>query len=524
MRRLRNFDRLISFKAAQKGLKMIRSLYSGISGMAAHQTKLNVIGNNIANVNTYGFKASRVVFSDVLYQSLSTSTEATDTTGGTNASQLGYGAKVGSIDMLNTISSGASTGRALDVYISGEGYLIVQPDAGANRYTRVGNLKFDAAGNLTDGSGSKVMGIPLDADKNPILNEDGTLPVDGLAAINVPPEELERYTGITIGKSGEITGIREGDSEFTKNSTIGWLNADNPITIPTGSNLTGDVKMAVGDMIYDGTDTYDAITLDPTADFAEGTITLIKSNGQYSLATGLQKKDTTPLDDPEGDYGVATLSSTGILTFANLPGLKIDTTKFNNIPDADLETGVDIGEINADGYISAVATVSNKGGSVEYLKSADLADFDADTTSSIKLTSTSPTSTGEMTLNIVGSAFAPLVSDPYYANTSIGKIEAGSDKPVTLGYLAIGKFANVDGLLQDGNGYFMESANSGTPIATKAGTNGTGATQSANLEMSNVDLSQEFTDMIVAQRGFQANSRIITVSDSILEELINLKR
>lgn len=117
---------------------------------------------------------------------------------------------------------------------------------------------------------------------------------------------------------------------------------------------------------------------------------------------------------------------------------------------------------------------------------------------------------------------AKLVAGGEFMKTSIGKIAAGSDKPVALGYLAIAKFANTDGLLQDGNGYFMESANSGEPIATKAGTNGTGGTESANLEMSNVDLSQEFTDMIVAQRGFQANSRIITVSDSILEELINL--
>lgn len=173
--------------------------------MAAHQTKLNVIGNNISNVNTYGFKASRVVFSDVLYQNLSTATGATATTGGTNASQLGYGTKVGSIDMLNTISSGATTGRALDVYIAGEGYLTVQPEAGANRYTRVGNLKFDAEGNLTDGGGSKVMGIPIDADGNAVLNPNGTLAIEDLQAINVPAAELEKYTGITIGKSGEIT-------------------------------------------------------------------------------------------------------------------------------------------------------------------------------------------------------------------------------------------------------------------------------------------------------------------------------
>ncbi|WP_303866938.1 flagellar hook-basal body complex protein [Acetobacterium wieringae] len=500
---------------------MIRSLYSGISGMAAHQTKLNVIGNNIANVNTYGFKASRVVFSDVLYQNLSTATEATNLTGGTNASQLGYGAKVASIDMLNTISSGASTGRALDVYIAGEGYLVVQPEAGSNRYTRVGNLKFDASGNLTDGAGSKVMGIPLDADNNPVLDADGTLAIDGLQAINVPPAELEKYTGITIGKSGEITGIKAGDPEFTKATGNAWLTG---ITLPADSNYTGNVQLAVGEMVnIDAASTeVAALTIEPTADVA-GTLTLTKTGDVYTLdPANLTLKDgTTPIT---GDL-TGTLSSSGILTFANLPGLKIDTTKLVSTA-TDLESGVDIGTIALDGYTSVVATVKNQGGVTEYLRTPQGTDieFDPTTDSSLVLTSTTG---GTVTLNVDPTAFDAIVQDldtNPIENTQVGKIEAGSDKPVTLGYLAIGKFANVDGLLQDGNGYYMESANSGTPVATKAGTNGTGGTESANLEMSNVDLSQEFTDMIVAQRGFQANSRIITVSDSILEELINLKR
>lgn len=471
--------------------------------MAAHQTKLNVIGNNIANVNTYGFKASRVVFSDVLYQNLSTATEATNTTGGTNASQLGYGAKVASIDMLNTISSGASTGRALDVYIAGEGYLVVQPEAGANRYTRVGNLKFDALGNLTDGAGSKVMGIPLDVDNNPVLDANGTLAIDDLQAINVPPAELAKYTGITIGKSGEITGIKAGDPEFTKATGFSWLNS---VTVPTESNYTGNVQLMVGTTVGIPEDEETgAFTLAPTADIL-GTISVTKVGDTYTLATGLTKKDETEITD----YGTQTLSSTGILTFSKLPGLKIDTTKLT--VDETYETDIEEGET------AVVATVTNQGGVVEYLTGTY-----EDGATSFALTSTT---TGEqLTLNVDAEAFAAIYGDEAgLANTTIGKIEAGSDKPVTLGYLALGKFANNDGLLQDGNGYFMESANSGTPVATKAGTNGTGGTESANLEMSNVDLSQEFTDMIVAQRGFQANSRIITVSDSILEELINLKR
>jgi flagellar hook protein FlgE len=492
--------------------------------MAAHQTKLNVIGNNIANVNTYGFKASRVVFSDVLYQNLSTATGATATTGGTNASQLGYGAKVGSIDMLNSISSGASTGRALDVYIAGEGYLVVQPTVGANRYTRVGNLKFDAEGNLTDGSGSKVMGIGLDADGNPVLNPNGTLGIEELQAINVDPAELEKYTGITIGKSGEITGIKAGDPEFTKAAGISWLNG---ITLPVDSNYTGDVQLAVGDMVGfdpDPATTLEiaALTIAPTANIL-GSLTLTKTGDVYSLAGGLTDKDAVELDSPagSGNYGTATVSSSGILTFANLPGLKIDTTKLVST-DADLASGVTIGDIAQDGYTSVVAAVKNQGGVTEYLKTPDTYTFDpADPSVAL----TNPLTGGSLTLAVDGAQFDTIFNtDGVLANTTIGKVETGSDKPVTLGYLALAKFANTDGLLQDGNGYFMESANSGEPIAAKAGTNGTGGTESANLEMSNVDLSQEFTDMIVAQRGFQANSRIITVSDSILEELINLKR
>ncbi|MEA4804411.1 flagellar hook-basal body complex protein [Acetobacterium wieringae] len=491
---------------------MIRSLYSGISGMAAHQTKLNVIGNNIANVNTYGFKASRVVFSDVLYQNLSTATEATNTTGGTNASQLGYGAKVASIDMLNTISSGASTGRALDVYIAGEGYLVVQPEAGSNRYTRVGNLKFDALGNLTDGAGSKVMGIPLDADNNPVLDANGTLAIDDLQAINVPPAELAKYTGITIGKSGEITGIKAGDPEFTKASGFSWLNS---VTVPEDSNYTGNVELMVGYTVsVDSTsgDFAGAFTIPPTTDII-GTLSIAKSGSSYVIGEETELTDTN--EDPFTAYGTPSVSSAGILTFSGMPGLKIDTSQFTG-------DGPFNATIIPSDEVTVLATIKTQGGVTEYLSVPEDWEFDAENPN-IALTGES----GSINLNVDATEFANLLdldTSGGLPNTIIGKIEAGSDKPVTLGYLALGKFANNDGLLQDGNGYFMESANSGTPIATKAGTNGTGGTESANLEMSNVDLSQEFTDMIVAQRGFQANSRIITVSDSILEELINLKR
>lgn len=492
--------------------------------MAAHQTKLNVLGNNIANVNTYGFKSSRVVFSDVLYQNLSTATGATATTGGTNASQLGYGAKVGSIDMLNSISSGASTGRALDVYIAGEGYLVVQPTVGANRYTRVGNLKFDAEGNLTDGSGSKVMGIPLDAQKNPILNPNGTLPIEDLQALNVPPAELEKYTGITIGKSGEITGIRAGDPEFTTAPGFAYITAD----IPETSNYTGQISIetVAGPVTY--TTNPDPIiaaelsaagVTEPTTYSAStediiGDITITKSGTAASPVYTLnyKQKDGTVMSVPNTDVSP-------VLAFALPGGDSVAVTDADQLTFSGT-TPYKIGTVSAD-TMDVTATVYDKGGVAHTFTSLGL----PSTTTTLTLGGTPADPLQDITLNIADPANpGKFFSIGTVSDVTIGKVEPGSDKPVTLGYLAIAKFANNDGLLQDGNGYFMESANSGQAIASKAGTNGTGGTQSANLEMSNVDLSQEFTDMIIAQRGFQANSRIITVSDSILEELINLKR
>ncbi len=490
--------------------------------MAAHQTKLNVLGNNIANVNTYGFKSSRVVFSDVLYQNLSTATGATAENGGTNASQLGYGTKVGSIDMMNTISSGASTGRALDVYIAGEGYLAVQPTAGANRYTRVGNLKFDALGNLTDGGGSKVMGIPLDADGNPVLNPNGTLAVEELQAINVPPAELEKYTGITIGKSGEITGIRAGDPEFTAAPGFASITAN----IPATSNYTGKISIetvAGPDVTYttnpdpiiaaELVNASVAVTVDAAEDII-GDITITKS--------GTAALPVYTLNYKQKDGTVKEITGTDAATppeieFLGLPGTTTVTVGDPTKLTFSGTTPYILGTVTAD-TMDVTATVYDKGG-VAYTFTRTMTR--ATDTSLTLGDPAAPDLLQDITLNFDPAKFFAVGT---VTDTTIGAIETGSDKPVTLGYLAIAKFANTDGLLQDGNGYFMESANSGQAIASKAGTNGTGGTQSANLEMSNVDLSQEFTDMIIAQRGFQANSRIITVSDSILEELINLKR
>ncbi|MGV8905996.1 MAG: flagellar hook protein FlgE [Acetobacterium sp.] len=389
---------------------MLIAMYSGISGMSAHQTKLNVIGNNIANVNTYGFKSSRVTFSDVFYQTLQNPAAPEDNSGGINANQLGYGSKVATIDVINTMAGGADTGRALDVYINGDGYLPVKGNDGMVKYTRVGNLRFDSAGNLTDTNGNFVLGIPMDDNGVPQLDDNGTTDVSKLQSIQIPSDQLEKYTGIAIGPSGEITGIREGDPVFTPSPYSEWLGS---MAIDPASNYSGSVTMSA-------------------------------------------------VADPAGTGG-----------------------KLIN------------------------ASVYTKGGSVVEFK--DVAWNGTDTEIIL----------GDMTLTVDPTEFGALAD---MTGANIGKIGIGNGVPVTLAYISLAKFSNPDGLLQDGNGYFLQSVNSGTANATKAGTKGTGNLRSSALEMSNVDLSKEFTDMIIAQRGFQANTRMITVSDTILEELINLKR
>jgi len=274
---------------------MMKALYSGVSGMKSHQTKMDVIGNNIANVNTYSFKSQRATFRDVYYQTMKSPSSGSATRGGTNASQVGYGAQVGSIDTIHSLSGYSPTDKATDLYINGEGFFVVKNSNGDQLYTRLGAFNFDSEGKLVDASGSMVCGT----DEDPI-------------------------------------------------------------------------KIA-------GFDTYKNIT------------------------------------------------------------------------------------INVDGTITAFYKDATKGTTMQ-----------------------------------------------------------------TLGTIAVANIPNQDALILEGNSYYRAGNNTESDAAkityNVPGTGGTGAIVTNGLEMSNVDLAKEFSDMIITQRGFQANTKIISVVDQMLEELVNLKR
>jgi len=493
---------------------MLRAMYSGVSGMAAHMTKLNVIGNNIANANTYGFKSSRVVFTDVLYQNLSSSAAGTAESGGINASQMGYGAKVGTIDVNNSVSSGADTGRALDVYINGEGYIPVKTNEGTIRYTRVGDLRFDTDGNLTDGSGSRILGIPKDENNNnkPILETDGTIKIENLAAINVAPTDLEKCTGISIGPNGEITGIQQSAPTLALNSKAVGLTAlketaTSETSISETSDYTGDVSMSVYKAASFSA-SLTGVTLDrPMANLGTGDLTITRAGSTYTL-TGLKRDGTTP-------FSVTGVSDGTNVTFDVDSDKKTDIT----IPVASCPadgTSDTLGTIEVATDTTVSAIVFDKGGTSHTLT----ATWDGAATPPATTLTLTGANTDSITMNVDAAKFATIGT---LDGAIVGAVKT-DDAPVVLGYIAITKFANPDGLSREGDGYYSVGANSGDPVAAMAGSAGTGSLKSSSLEMSNVDIAAEFTEMITAQRGFQANTRLITVSDSILEELINLKR
>lgn len=496
---------------------MLGSMYSAVSGLSAHQTKMNVIGNNIANVNTYGFKASRVTFSDVFYQTMSGASAPTAGGGGTNPTQLGYGAKVNSIDVINTRAGSATTDRALDVYINGEGYLPVRNSDGVVRFTRIGVLSFDLAGNLVDSNGNKVLGFPLDSTtKNPQLGSDGTTTAQSLVEINVPPSEMEKYTGIAIGQNGEITAIKEGDPVFVPGSNTAWMKG--APTVAADSLYNGTATMTV---TRQGTTSGAPLTLSSNADLGSGSYSLLLSadGEEYILK---DNSTPTPREYKAKADNIDTSTTPNTLTFTSVDDVNGGKTATVKVPIGTSgyaptsSTPATIGTVTPSTTYDIALTTVDKAGAQVILK---------DTWQPVVAPAT-PDETlglGNITMNIDATKFQAAL-DKGFSGVNIGNVGPGPGVPIKVAHLATTKFANPDGLSQDGEGYYVETTNSGSAVATIPGSGGTGNFRSGALEMSNVDLSREFTEMIITQRGFQANTRMITVSDEMLSELVSMKR
>lgn len=418
---------------------MLRSLYSGVSGLKSQQTKMDVIGNNIANVSTYGFKSSSTTFRDVYYQTLSSASNASGNMGGTNASQVGYGTTVSSIDLLNTRSGFASTGRSMDCYIDGEGYFVIKDGAGNERLTQIGTFGFDGAGNLVDGNSNFVCGF-----SNPTMS--------GKAAVG----------GATIdfGTANNVGGSLTGDPLLDGYTIQVVYN-------PALTSGTGPAPTVSADA--DKKTVTVTFTPDPT------TKSLTKKALQNALTTGTWTWPTT---------------GTGVMP-----------------------TGFDKTKITVDGIDPAVTDTT-------VLGKTPYTDVVAATTGMVAQTPTFDTTKDpEKIVNTFGELTNLTIGTD---GTITGQAEDGSIK--VIGQIAIANVPNPDALTLEGNSYFKPINNTGSITYSAPGSNNVGALKTGGLESSNVDLATEFSDMIMTQRAFQANSKIITVSDEMLDTLVNLKR
>lgn len=441
---------------------MMRSLFAGVSGLQNHQTRMDVVGNNIANVNTYGFKRGRVTFKDMISQSLSGAAKSQEDRGGINPQQVGLGMMVATIDTIHTQGALQVTGVNTDLAIQGEGFFI-EKRGNNSYYTRNGAFSLDKDGYLVNPSnGYKVQGW------NAVLNpETGEMDLNTAAGVEdviipVGAKDPARATANTkyfcnLQKSGEThqsdltiydsTGIpRQLRATFTKTDVNRW---DMVIDVPDATE--GSVSVSAGDPVEGGgNNTFQLV-------FNDAGSLISVSDGTNTQTEGVLMPNVSfTYQGTEGE-----VNQTINLTLGEV-GLFNGITQF--------ESPSTTKAIEQDGYTMGM-----------------LEGFSFD-------------DSGQIT----------------------GVFTNGNRK--TLGQVALAKFNNAGGLEKAGDTLFVQSNNSGAANIGVAAAEGRGSIKAGTLEMSNVDLSEQFTDMIVTQRGFQSNARTITTADQMLQEVIALKR
>ncbi len=483
---------------------MLRSLYSGVSGMKVHQSKMDVIGNNIANVNTVGFKSSQVTFSDVLYQTSSAASGPDENTGraGVNPKQVGLGANFASVKTTMDSTGGSQrTDNPFDLMIEGDGFFIVN-NGTSNYFTKAGSFTLDSNGTLCTATGYSVMGWQIDP-MNPT-----TIKADNVSALHIMSAE-NMYSEPEATTAVHFEGnIDSADSDLAGTGRVtNFTFYDN-----LGQSYTAQL------LVKQNTQADSLIKNEYLVSITD----VLDSNGQSIFV----KKE----DDGMGNitYSESTITEVtlGTYTFAvgeideetGVPTLECDTPPVLSF---NASTGKMVSIGDAEGEKSLTFSIGITG---EHPFEDINVDFSALTMYANSGKTTIEGSKGGLD-NLGKGRTAGNMSGVSIDNA--GKIYGVYDNGVSklLGQVVIAKFANNSGLEAVGNSLFAESQNSGEfdgigeDITMSGGKFNVGV-----LESSNVDLASEFTDMITTQRGFQANSRIITTSDTLLEELINLKR
>ena len=508
------------------------SLYSGISGLSVMSQAMSVIGNNIANVNTIGFKSSSATFQDVLAQSVATAS---------GTSQVGRGTQLGVISPQFVQGSFQSTSNATDLAIGGNGFFIVSPKNGnAEYYTRAGGFQFDSEGNFVNSSGDVVQGWALDSSGNDV----GTLADIKLDTFTSPPSATTKLTAIT---NLDSTDTSNADSLFAK-----WAGTD-PLTGKDSTSPIADTSYGYSttQQVYDSqgnshdvTIYYDKLSSAATNEYAPGTTAtdnsweyIVTCNPSDDLRTGFNgtaekgvlMRGTVTFDATTGD--VSSMS-----TFTDDSGA--DPTQAANWTDASFSSngypevttqfvsGVDQ-TISLDMGIRSTSGTWNAGGA------ANVADI-TDPTTPLPLPSSTwqpeaqtstqyaaSSSTNYQTQDGYGPGFLNSIS---VDTTGVMSGSYSNGQILKLFQVGLAKFNDEQALTDVGNSLWSANSASGDAITGHPGDNGLGSISSNSLEQSNVDIATEFVNMITTQRGYEANSKVITTVDTMLQDLINIIR
>jgi flagellar hook protein FlgE len=561
------------------------SLYTGLTGLAANSQTIDVTGNNIANVNTNGFKASRINFETQIADTRSSGSAPSGNLGGTNPAQIGRGTSVASI--TSDFSNGAIslTGNNTDMALEGDGFFIVD-DGGVQRFTRNGNFNLDRDFNLVTANGALVQGYGVDEEFNVVPNvlTDISIPI-GVSTVAQATSEVKFAGNLNAG--GEIATLGQvTDFETLYTDALATTPATGATALTALFQDDGTQPFTAGDVITVTGATRGGATI-PDRTFEIGAANTTSSD---DFGTTLQDfadflDDVLGIDSTAAPAGVSVAA--GVLSITSNVGesnaVGFDTTslvinKGTATPTAPITTSVSqeaVGESTITTFaaydslgntlnVNLVTVLSDKNASGTtwdfYVTAED--DINNDT---FLGTGTASFDTAGQLIGITGSSIAldrtgtgaenPLVvdlafTDPFGSVTAladeatqlrslsqdgypIGSLEdfsVGLDGTITgaytngltrtLGQLPVATFATNVGLRQVGSSLYEAENNSGSPVISTAGTSGSATVIARSLELSNVELSEEFVNLITASTGFSASSRVITTSDEMIQELL----
>ena len=557
-------------------MALLNSLFAGVSGLRNHQSMMDVIGNNIANVNTIGFKGSRVTFSDTFNQFVKSGTNPTETSGGTNTFQVGLGMKINSIDRNWNQGTFERTGITTDLALQGPGLFILESN-GQRFYSRAGAFVFDASGKLVNPQNGAIV-------QGKVASSDGVIPPGN----NLEDIYIDTNLKLPAVATTEIKwgGNLKSDSDLTrtqevvqrgniKSSDAGPLTTTTTIynsygesfdyeltytkTAANTYSVTWELKDSSGTSVGTGTLGTDIVFAD------DGNGNFVMNAASKALFDGSNNRVNLTAGDPAGEidftFNLATVSNndttstlsssadgnrtsnivSGSVTVFDSLGISHQVTlRFTKINDnqwayqaivpatstVDNQSVSAVGTItfNADGTLEP-ANISPNNPQLTFVPKggANIAVIDLNFGSGFAGVTQTSSSSVVSALYQDGAASASLsnINIDQYGNI-LGVFTNGNSR--TLAQLMVATFPNLNGLISVGDNMFTAYANSGDPRIGQLGEETSTTVQSGALEQSNVDLSEEFTRMIVSQRGFQANARVITTADNLLQEITNLIR